>query len=84
MNAVHPALWLGREGWKAGAYLNSYEEVSLFAGRRFGNQAWVDVGLVTGYGSPVGLRAGVDVNDGASLWLIPGPKSLVLGVEFRH
>ena len=84
MNSVHPALWLEREGWKAGTYLNSYEEVSLFAGRRFGEQVWLDVGLVTGYDSPIGLRAGVDLTDHFSAWMLPAPESLVLGVELRH
>jgi hypothetical protein len=84
MNAVHPALWLEREGWKAGAYLNSHDEVSLFAGRRFGRKVWVDVGLVTGYDSPIGLRTGIDLNDHFALWALPAPESLVLGVEIRR
>ena len=85
MNAVHPALWLEHGGWKAGAYLNSYEEISLFAGHRFGNEVWAEVGLVTGYDYkyPVGGRVGFDFNDNTSLWLIPAPETLVLGIEFR-
>jgi hypothetical protein len=86
-NAIHPALWLEQEGWKAGGYLNSNSELSWFAGRRFGDRAWVEGGLVTGYHVSVMARAGVQLHDRAALWIAPaakedGDRGVVLGVEF--
>jgi len=83
MNAIHPSVWIEENRWKAGVYLNSYEEVSLFAGRRFGNKLWADIGVVTGYDYPIGARFGIDTHDKVSLWTIPAPESVVIGIEFR-
>ena len=87
-NAVHPALWLEQEGWKAGGYFNSNEEVSLFAGRRFGDSPWVEAGLVSGYHVPFLARVGVDTVDRVSLWAAPaaekdGSKGAVIGIEVK-
>ena len=87
-NSVHPALWLEQEGWKAGGYLNSGSQLSLFAGRRFGDKAWIETGLVTGYHLPVMARAGVDITERVSLWAAPavkedGDRGAVIGVEVR-
>jgi len=87
-NAAHPALWLERDQWKAGAYLNSNEEISVFAARRFGGDAWIEAGVVSGYSVPVMLRAGVQVGKRAALWIAPavkadGNRGAVVGVEFR-
>ena len=86
-SAVHPALWLEQEGWRAGAYLNSNEDVSLFAVRRFGGKRWIEVGVVSGYHLPVMLRAGVQANRRVSFWAAPaikegGERGAIVGVEF--
>jgi hypothetical protein len=87
-NAIHPALWLEQEGWKAGGYLNSNEEVSMFALRRFGGKRWIEAGVVSGYHVPFLVRAGVDIVDRVSLWAAPALSrdsdvGAVLGVEMR-
>ena len=87
-NAIHPVLGVEQDGWMAGGYFNSYGEVSLFAGRRFGDQFWLEAGAVTGYRYPVFARVGVDVVDRVSLWAAPavsdrGDTGAVVGVEVK-
>jgi hypothetical protein len=88
LNAVHPAVYWQQDGWFAGAFLNSRESLAFAAGRRFGDRAWLDAGVVSGYKYPVAVRGGVNLNDHISLWAAPGvektgERGVVLGIEFR-
>lgn len=50
-NSIHPHVRLFEDGYIAGAYYNSEERVSAYAGYRLEpvDQAGIEIGLVTGY-----------------------------------
>jgi hypothetical protein len=90
-NAVHPCIRIERDGWIAGAFLNSEGRVSLSVGREWQSGLWfTEAGLATGYsgGSVVPMvRAGYDFGH-ARAFIAPAVTvdqdvGLVLGVEFN-
>lgn len=50
-NSIHPHIRLFKNGYIAGAYYNSEDTVSAYAGYRLEpiNQAGIEIGLATGY-----------------------------------
>ena len=89
-NEVHPCVRYQQDAFIAGAFLNSEDRVSAYAGIELRRSAWfADLGAVTGYsGADVlpFLRAGVELNSGARVFVAPayanGEVGAVLGVEF--
>ena len=100
-NSVHPAIKCDREdsGFIAGAYLNSENRGSVYAGWKIASDKpktplWAEVGLVTGYTSENVLpyvRVGADLTERTSLFLAPAIEvdgdgyrtGAVLGLEVR-
>lgn len=89
-NDVHPCIRYQENAFIAGAFLNSEDRVSAYAGIELRRGAWfAEIGAVTGYsGADVlpFLRAGVELNNGARVFVAPayanGEVGAVLGVEF--
>ena len=50
-NSIHPHIRLFKDGYIAGAYYNSEDTISAYAGYRLEpiNQAGIEIGLATGY-----------------------------------
>lgn len=90
-NGVHPCIRLERDGWVAGAFLNSEGRVSVSAGREWQDGPWwAEAGLATGYsGAPVVplVRGGYDFGAvrafAAPAVTIKGDVGLVLGIEIH-
>lgn len=91
-NEIHPSVQFQHDYFIAGAYLNSESNLSLYSGVRFEySQAWLELGLVSGYAAapviPFG-RAGFDFNETTSVFIAPayepnaGNIGIVVGVEF--
>lgn len=90
-NAVHPCVRIEREGWVAGAFVNSERRLSLSVSREWQGGLWfAEAGLVTGYSGarvvPM-VRAGYDLGH-ARVFASPAVTvnrdvGLVLGVEFN-
>ena len=89
-NQIHPCIRFQEDAFIAGAFLNSEDRVSAYAGFELQRGAWfAEIGAVTGYsGADVlpFLRAGVDLNDRTRLFVAPayanGETGAVLGIEF--
>ena len=90
-NEVHPCLRYQDGAFIAGAFLNSENQVSAYAGVELQQGAtWLELGAVTGYsGADVlpFIRAGVDLSEQTRLFVAPayanGEVGAVLGVEFQ-
>lgn len=56
-NFIHPHLRLEHDSYIAGAYYNSIEAISLYAGKEFelSNDTSLEVGIVTGYYGDTGI-----------------------------
>jgi hypothetical protein len=93
-NEIHPHIRLEHDGYIAGAYYNSVEEISPYAGYRFEhNGVGLELGAVGGYDNiaPVipYVRFTYDVNDNVVLFTAPAGESvdgeinygIVAGVE---
>lgn len=89
-NEVHPCVRYQQDAFIAGAFLNSEDRVSAYAGIELRRGAWfAEIGAVTGYsGADVlpFLRAGVELKNGARVFAAPayanGEVGAVLGLEF--
>lgn len=88
-NEVHPCIRYQQDAFVAGAFLNSEDRVSAYAGIELKRGAWfAEIGAVTGY-SGAGvlpfLRAGVELKNGARVFVAPayanGEVGAVLGLE---
>jgi hypothetical protein len=93
-NEIHPHIRLEHNGFIAGAYYNSVEEVSPYAGYRFEhNELGLEVGIVGGYpafGTVVPyVRGTYDLTDNIKLFASPAGEvngavtdiGIVAGVE---
>lgn len=89
-NEVHPCIRYQQDAFIAGAFLNSEDRVSAYAGIELKRGTWfAEIGAVTGYsGADVlpFLRAGIELDNGARVFVAPayasGEAGAVLGVEF--
>lgn len=89
-NEVHPCLRYENEAFIAGAFLNSEDWISAYAGLELQRgPVFAEIGVVTGYsGADVlpFLRVGVDLDNGVRVFAAPayanGETGAVLGVEF--
>ena len=89
-NGIHPCVRFERDGWVAGAFLNSEGRVSLSVGHEWQNGLlFAEAGLATGYsGAPIVpvVRGGYDFGDVrafvAPAMTVNQDVGLVLGVEF--
>lgn len=89
-NAIHPCVRFERDGWVAGAFLNSQGNISLSAGREWqGGPWWAEVGMATGYNAPIipVARAGYDFGE-TRLFVAPAVTTdsdlgLVIGLQFN-
>jgi len=88
-NGVHPHIRYSENNIVIGAYYNSLENVSLYAGFRNGDKYWIEYGAVTGYKYPVVpmVRVGVRITDNINLFAAPHHDdhgfSGLIGVEFN-
>jgi len=88
-NAIHPHIRYSDGQYIMGAYYNSIENVSLYAGFRNGDKYWIEYGAVTGYKYAVVpmVRAGVRITDNINLFAAPHHDdhgfSGLIGVEFN-
>jgi hypothetical protein len=88
-NEVHPCIRFQEDAFIAGAFLNSEDRVSTYAGFELrSGDLFAEIGAVTGYsGADVlpFLRAGVELDSGVRLFVAPayadGEIGAVLGVE---
>ena len=93
-NQIHPHIRLEHNGFIAGAYYNSVEEVSRYAGYRFEhNGVGLELGAVGGYpklgGTIPYVRFTYDINDNVVLFTAPSGErvngeldyGIVAGVE---
>ena len=85
-NEVHPLVRYEREGWTAGAMLNSESNFSVLAGYTFRHEdLWLELGGATGYsGGPVvpWIRAGYRGAFIAPAATTEGEIGLVFGLQF--
>ena len=88
---MHPCLRYARDGWVAGAFLNSEGRLSVSAGREWASGPWwAQAGLATGYSAaPVVpmVRGGYDFGP-ARVFVAPAATvkrevGLVIGLEFQ-
>jgi len=89
-NEMHPCIRYQQDAFIAGAFLNSEDHISAYAGvelRR--GKAFTEIGVVTGYsGADIlpFLRAGIVLDNGSRIFVAPayanGKVGAVLGVEF--
>lgn len=78
-NEIHPCVRYEQDSFIAGAYLNSENTISFYAGAEFPAQLFSvpfnwELGLVTGYSSaPVVpfIRATYDINENSKLFIAP-------------
>jgi len=88
-NYLHPHIRYSENSIVIGAYYNSIENVSLYAGFRNGDKYWIEYGAVTGYKYAVVpmVRAGVRITDNINLFAAPHHDdhgfSGLIGVEFN-
>jgi len=93
-NEIHPHIRLAHDGYIAGAYYNSEEEISPYAGYRFEhNSLGLELGAVGGYENLGGVipyvRFTYDINDNVVLFTAPAGErvngeinyGIVAGVE---
>lgn len=91
-NEVHPSIRYTHDNFIAGAYLNSEDNVSPYAGLRYEyGEAYIEGGIVLGYTGadvlPYG-RIGYEISDSVSFFAAPAyqePDILgaVVGIEFK-
>lgn len=90
-NEVHPCVRFEHEQFIAGAFLNSENRVSAYAGYELSRDPWfLELGVATGYSAyPVVpfARAGVDLGQNLRAFVAPGVKTTgevgaVIGLEF--
>jgi len=89
-NEIHPCVRLQHEQFIAGAFLNSENSVSAYAGVELTRgDFFLELGAATGYSAypvvPFG-RAGYEINDNARVFVAPaittdGDVGAVVGVE---
>jgi len=94
-NEAHPHVRLEDNGYIAGAYYNSMEHISLYAGHRFeSGNAGLELGAVTGYNAfgPVApyVRGTYDIGNTRVFVAPAGEKwygetniGMVLGIEYQ-
>jgi hypothetical protein len=89
-NMIHPHIRLKHDDYIAGAYYNSEDVLSLYAGLEFEQENWnYEFGVVTGYSSdriyPF-FRSTYDLNDNIIGYITPAIEGdtvgLILGLEF--
>ena len=87
-NGIHPHIRYNNQDYIAGAYYNSMNRVSFYAGKRWEhNQFGFELGAVTGYDEimPVAPYARATYNN---LFIAPAPENgkntgVVIGYEFK-
>ena len=87
-NEIHPHIRYNEQNYIAGAYYNSMNRVSFYAGKRWEhNQFGFELGAVTGYDEimPVAPYARATYNN---LFIAPAPENgkntgVVIGYEFK-
>ena len=90
-NEIHPHVRYSEEQIIVGAYYNSLDRVSFYAGLRHGEKYWVEYGVVTGYETTIApmIRAGVQITDNISIYISPvyynedDVLSGLIGAEFK-
>jgi hypothetical protein len=95
-NEIHPHIRLEQDGWIAGSFYNSGNNVSFYGGHRVEIEEFgIEFGLATGYEEfsvivPFG-RGTYTINDTTQLFLAPAPEinngtttfGVVIGTEFN-
>lgn len=95
-NEIHPQVRFEKDHYIAGAFYNSEENISLYAGLQyvFDNGIFVEGGIVSGYDAVAPIvpfaRAGYEINDMTNVFIAPAGEvnntgelnvGLVLGLE---